>query len=124
MRESTLWFWHIIAGAVVLVLLALHMGIMHLNDMLAAIGLGQHDPVDVASVFARSQHAFFMITYILLLGAALFHGFYGLRNILFELTLSRGMEKVVNIASVMVGGVLFIYGTYVAIAIFLMEVQI
>jgi succinate dehydrogenase hydrophobic anchor subunit len=124
MRESTLWFWHIIAGAVVLVLLALHMGIMHLNDMLAATGLGQHDPVAVASVFARSQQAFFMVTYILLLGAALFHGFYGMRNILFELTLPRNAEKLINVASVLAGGFLFIYGTYVAIAIFFMEVQL
>ena len=34
-----------------------------------------------------------MITYILLLGAALYHGLYGLRTILFELTLSRALEK-------------------------------
>ncbi len=40
MRESTLWFWHIIAGAVILVLLGLHMAIMHLDDILACSALG------------------------------------------------------------------------------------
>jgi len=118
MRESTLWFWHIIAGAVILILLGIHMFIMHLDTILAAIGIGIHDPTSAASVFARSKQAFFMVTYILLLGAALYHGFYGLRNILFELTLPRAAEVVINWVLVLGGLALFAYGTYVAIALY------
>ena len=93
MRESTLWILHIFAGIFILVLLSLHMGIMHLDTILSAIGLGGHHPVESASVFARSQQGFFMVTYIILLGTALYHGFYGFRNILFEFTLSASLEK-------------------------------
>lgn len=124
MRESTLWFWHLLAGAVILVLLALHMTIMHLDDLMVLLGLSHGDPIDQEIVFARSQQIFFMITYILLLGAALYHGLYGLRTILFELTLSRALEKAVNIILTVSGLALFVYGAYAAVVIYLMkEVQ-
>ncbi len=119
MRESTLWFWHIIAGGVILIFLALHMKIMHLDAILAMIGLGSGHSVAADVVFARSKQTFFMITYIILLGAALFHGLYGFRNILFELTLPRGVEKLINWLFVLGGVALFAYGTYAAIHIYL-----
>ncbi|HPI74214.1 MAG TPA: hypothetical protein PK843_03105 [bacterium] len=124
MRESTLWFWHLLAGAVILILLALHMTIMHLDDLMGLLGLSHGDPIDQKIVFARSQQVFFMITYILLLGAALYHGLYGLRTILFELTLSRTLERTVNIILTVSGLALFVYGAYAAAVIYLMkEVQ-
>ncbi len=124
MRESTLWFWHLLAGAVILVLLAVHMTIMHLDDLLLLLGLSHGDPIDQEIVFARSQQLFFMITYILLLGAALYHGLYGLRTILFELTLSRALEKAVTLILTVSGLALFVYGAYAAVVIYLMkEVQ-
>ncbi len=61
-----------------------------------------------------------MITYILLLGAALFHGLYGLRSMLFELSLSKGMEKAIGSVCAVAGIVLFIYGTYVAVRVYQM----
>ncbi len=124
MRESTLWFWHLLAGAVILILLAVHMTIMHLDDLMLLLGLSHGDPIDQKIVFARSQQFFFMITYILLLGAALYHGLYGLRTILFELTLSRALEKAVNLILTVSGLALFVYGAYAAVVIYLMkEVQ-
>ncbi len=36
---------------------------------------------------------FFTVSYMVLLGAALFHGLYGLRNILFELGPGAGREE-------------------------------
>ena len=89
MRESKLWFWHILSAVVILVLLGVHMGIMHLGAILSTIGIGSGDPLQSAEVFHRSQQLIYMITYILLLGAALFHGLYGLRSMLFELSLSE-----------------------------------
>lgn len=124
MRESTLWFWHLLAGAVILVLLAVHMTIMHLDDLLLLLGLSHGDPIDQEIVFARSQQFLFMVTYILLLAAALYHGLYGLRTILFELTLSRALEKAVNLILTVSGLALFAYGAYAAVVIYLMkEVQ-
>lgn len=118
MRESKLWFWHILTAVIILVLLGLHMGIMHLGAILNAVGLGSSEPVKSAEVFHRSQQVFFMVTYILLLGAALFHGLYGLRSMLFELSLSKAMEKTIGGLCAVAGFVLFIYGSYAAIAVF------
>ena len=118
MKESSLWMWQIIAGVVILIFLGLHMIIMHLDSILAAIGIGYTDPLSAKSVLMRSREAFYMITYIILLGAALYHALYGLRNILFELSLSRTGEQVVNWTISIFGLALFVYGTYVSIAIF------
>jgi succinate dehydrogenase hydrophobic anchor subunit len=62
-----------------------------------------------------------MIGYILLLGAALFHGLYGLRSMLFELSLSRISEKVIGGLCAVSGIALFIYGSYVAVLVFRMK---
>lgn len=121
MRESRLWFWHILSAVVILVLLGVHMGTMHLGALTSAVGIGSHDPVRSADVFHRSQQLIYMVTYILLLGAALFHGLYGLRSMLFELSLSRGMEKAIGSVCAIAGIVLFIYGSYVAVMVFQMK---
>ncbi len=118
MRESKLWFWHIITGIIILVLLGLHMGIMHLGAILSTVGIGSAEPTKSAEVFHRSQQLFFMVTYILLLGAALFHGLYGLRSILFELSFPRAVEKFIGGLCAVAGFVLFVYGSYAAIAVF------
>ena len=118
MRESKLWFWHILTAVIILVLLGLHMGIMHLSVIFNALGIGPDDPTKSAEVFRRSQQLFFMITYILLLGAALFHGLYGLRSMLFELSLSKTLEKLIGGLCAVAGFALFIYGSYVAVAVF------
>jgi len=84
-RDRKLWTWHVAAGLMILVLLGLHMAIMHLDSLLGLFNPAGGQPIDWDNVLARSQSLFFTATYILLLGAALFHGLYGLRNILFEL---------------------------------------
>lgn len=121
MRESKLWFWHIIAGVVILVFLGLHMFIMHLGGILEALGIGKAEPTVATEVFKRSQEAFFMLTYIILLGAALYHGLYGFRTMLFELSLSKGMQKTINRVFATAGLALFAYGSYAAVALFMMK---
>ena len=118
MRESRLWFWHILSAVVILVLLGLHMGTMHLSELLHAMGVGSGDPVQSAQVFHRSQQAVYMIIYILLLGTGLFHGLYGLRSIFFELSLSKTLEKLIGGVLAVTGIALFVYGSYVAVLLF------
>jgi succinate dehydrogenase hydrophobic anchor subunit len=118
MRESRLWFWHILSAVVILVLLGLHMGTMHLSELLHVIGIGSGDPVQSAQVFHRSQQAVYMIIYILLLGTGLFHGLYGLRSIFFELSLSKTLEKLIGGVLAVTGIALFVYGSYVAVLLF------
>jgi len=115
MQESKLWLLHILCGVVVLVLLALHMGLMHLDGLLVALGVGTPDPTDAASVFVRSRQISFMIIYIALLGAALYHGFYGLRNVLLELSPKTALAKIINICCLLAGLALLVYGTYTAV---------
>jgi len=116
MRESKLWVLHIITAIVILVLLGSHMGIMHMGSILSHLGLGFSDhPTSSDEVFRRSQQVLFMIVYIALLGTALFHGLYGLRSIIYELSLPRSVEKAVGLLFCAAGILLFIYGSYVAV---------
>jgi succinate dehydrogenase / fumarate reductase membrane anchor subunit len=119
MKDQGLWTWHVAAGVVILVFLGMHMGIMHLEAVLGLAGspAGGH-PIDWANVVARAKSAFFAVTYVLLLGAALFHGLYGARNILFELGPPPALKRVAN-GVFLVGGLgLFVLGTWAAWATF------
>jgi succinate dehydrogenase / fumarate reductase membrane anchor subunit len=116
MRDRTLWTWHIGAGVVILVLLGLHMAIMHLDQTLGIFGTAGAEPVEWESVAARAGSIFFTVTYVLLLGAALYHGFYGLRNILMELNPGAGLRKTINVGLTVLGLALFAFGTWAALA--------
>lgn len=113
MRDRTLWTWHIGAGLVILVLLGLHMAIMHLDQSLGISGV---EPVEWESVAARATSAFFTVTYVLLLGAALYHGFYGLRNILLEMNPGSEVRRAINVGLSVLGVGLFVLGTWAALA--------
>ncbi len=118
MRDQKLWTWHVAAGVLILVLLGLHMVIMH---MIRTVGIGNPaggHAVDWANVVARGKSVFFMLSYVLLLGTALFHGLYGLRNILCEVGPSGGLRKAINALLLLAGLGLFGLGTWAAIASF------
>ena len=116
MGEVRLWILHLLAGIVVLVFLAIHMGIMHMESVVMALGVGYEHATSWESVVLRNKQAFYTVTYIVLLGAALYHGCYGLRNILFELNIGKGTQRTINWLTLLSGTVLFVYGTYAAIA--------
>jgi len=116
MRDRTLWTWHIGAGVVILVLLGLHMVIMHLDQTFGIFGVEGTHPVEWESVAARAGSAFFTITYVLLLGAALYHGLYGFRNILLELNPGAGLRRLINVGLSVLGVGLFVFGTWAALA--------
>jgi succinate dehydrogenase / fumarate reductase membrane anchor subunit len=116
MRDRTLWTGHIGAGLVILVLLGLHMAIMHLDQTFGIFGTPGAEPVEWESVAARAGSAFFTVTYVLLLGAALYHGFYGLRNILLELNPGAALRRTINVGLSVLGLGLFVFGTWAALA--------
>jgi succinate dehydrogenase hydrophobic anchor subunit len=113
-RDQRLWTWHIGAGAVILVLLGLHMTVMHLDEVVRVFNPQPGEPIAWANVVARGKSAFFLVTYVLLLGAALFHGFYGLRNILFELNPGAAAKKALGGLLVVAGLALFAVGVWAA----------
>ncbi len=118
MRDRTLWGWHILAGLVILVFLGLHMFIMHLNAVahVASLNPAPGQPEDWANVAARMRSVFFAVTYVVLLGAALFHGLYGFRNVLFELNPGGALRRVVDVGFMLAGLALFVFGAWVALA--------
>jgi succinate dehydrogenase / fumarate reductase membrane anchor subunit len=113
-RDQGLWTWHLGAGVVILVLLGLHMTIMHLDEIVRVFNAAPGEPIGWANVIARGKSAFFLVNYVLLLAAALFHGLYGLRNILFELNPAAGVKKALNGLFVVAGLALFAFGTWAA----------
>jgi succinate dehydrogenase hydrophobic anchor subunit len=118
MRDQRLWTWHVLAGIFILVLGGLHMTIMHLDDTVGLFSPAGGHAIDWANVVARGKNIIWMVAYILLLGTALFHGFYGLRNILFELGPGPGLKKTVGIFLTLAGLALFALGTWAAWASF------
>jgi succinate dehydrogenase hydrophobic anchor subunit len=118
MKDTKLWTWHMASGVVVLVLLGAHMLTMHLNGVLPIESLNPagDDPLDWANVVARGREVSQVVGYILLVGFGLFHGLYGLRNILFELNPAAGLKKLISVVLLLLGLGMFIYGTWSAIA--------
>jgi succinate dehydrogenase hydrophobic anchor subunit len=104
------------AAVIILILLVLHMVIMHLDAIFGVLNPAGGHPIEWANVVERSSSTFFMVTYILFLGAALFHGFYGFRNILFELNPANGMKRFITVVLVVGGLGLFAVGTWAIIA--------
>ena len=112
-KNTKLWTWHVLAGLVLIFLLGLHMLGFHMNDVL---GLIEGDPLDWTTVSQRAQALGQAVFYILFLGFALYHGLYGLRNILLELNISDGTASFINKLLVVAGVLFFVFGTWAAIA--------
>ena len=116
MRDRTLWTWHLFAGVVLLVFLGLHMTIMHLDGTVRIFNPAPGEPIEWANVAARMRSTFFAVTYVVLLAAALYHGLYGLRNILLELNPGAGLRRLINTGLSLAGLALFAFGAWVALS--------
>lgn len=100
MKEGKLWFFHIISGAFLIILLGSHMYYMHLSG---------GEPLSVENTFKRAKDLFFPLSYTIFVALALFHGLYGLRGILFERFNTTFSQKVINISLILVGILFFAY---------------
>jgi succinate dehydrogenase/fumarate reductase cytochrome b subunit len=117
MRETKYWTWHMAAGVVIFFLLGLHMTVMHLGGITHFFAPYAGEAVSKANSLFRDGSFFFTFTYVILLGVALYHGLYGLRTILFELTLKPAIEKAISIVLLVVGLGLFALGTWAAVTV-------
>jgi succinate dehydrogenase / fumarate reductase membrane anchor subunit len=115
MRETKYWTWHMTAGVVILFLLGLHMLIMHIGGITHLFAPHAGEAISKENSLFRDGRLFFTVSYVLLLGVALYHGLYGLRTILFELTLKPAAEKAINFILVVLGLGLFGLGTWAAV---------
>ena len=114
MRETKYWTWHIFAGIIILILLGIHMITMHLSVLLGWFNPAGGEAIDWDNLIARASQLIYAGVYIALLAAALYHGLYGFRTILFELGLKQGAQKFINILFIVAGICLFAFGTWTA----------
>lgn len=114
-RRLKYWLLNAVAGLVVLLLGGMHLATFHLDDVLApALGIST-EPLAWAEVRARGARVVQVAAYVLLLAAALFHGFYGLRTVLTELWDGPRAAVAIGIICWIVGLGLFAVGTVAAI---------
>jgi succinate dehydrogenase hydrophobic anchor subunit len=104
-----------LAGVVILILGGLHMLIMHMDGILGWFNTTE-TAIDWQNVVKRAQDIFFTVTYIILLTVTLFHGLYGLRNILLETAWGARARGGITVVLWLFAIVLFSVGTYAAVA--------
>ena len=117
MRNTYLWFIQLVTGALIAVLLGIHMVLMHLDAILGFFGVNVNDPTSWQSMIRRSSEFIWAGLYIALLAVVLYHALNGLRNVILELTPSIRTERIVTWAIIVFGIIVFIWGSYVPIAL-------
>jgi len=116
MKDTKLWSLHLFAGIVILFLLGLHMAIMHLDEIVSLFNPKGEEAISWENVLERMKMIGFVFVYIFLLGFALYHSFYGLNKIIGETNVKEGTRKFWSYVLTIFGFLLFIIGTYAAIA--------
>jgi len=115
MKESTLWFLFIVMALVMIIAIPIHLH--NFSTLLRPLGApGYEQALSWEFVRARAKDLFYTTTYIALLGAATYHGMYGVRSIVYELAVTKTYERLVSIVCLIAGAGLFVFGAYVAVA--------
>jgi succinate dehydrogenase hydrophobic anchor subunit len=109
--------FQLITGVLIAVLLGIHMVIQHLEDILKFLGVNSSDPASWNSMIERSRQVTWAGIYIALLAVVLYHALNGLRNVILELTPSPRTERAVTGVILAFGIVVFIWASYVPIAL-------
>ena len=117
MRTTRLHLLHIFSGAVIAVLLGIHMVVLHLDTVLGFFGVDATEPTSWGSMISRAGQSIWVGLYIALLAFVLYHAFYGLRGVILELSPSVKTGRIVTRVLIAVGIIVFIWGTYVPIAL-------
>ena len=117
MRTTYLRLLQLFTGILVAVLLGIHFVLMHLDAILGFFGVDATEPFTWESMIGRASEGIFVALYIALLAFGLYHGIYGLRNIILEVTSSVKTGRIVTRVIIAFGIIAFIGGTYVPIAL-------
>ena len=107
MRESTLWLLHILTA----VILVAAVGV-HLSTFSSIMGQGFDRGLEWVNVVARGRNPFYAALYLVFLGAALYHGLYGLRSIILEVTRSPVIARLASVTLTALGVAAYLYGAY------------
>jgi len=96
-----------------------------LTGLILVLGLGTHtiiihfsghSPVDVNVVQERLKDTFWLLFYVVFLGATLFHGLNGLYEVIDDYKPSRGLQILLSIMMWCAGLVALIWGLIVLVA--------
>ncbi len=96
------------------VFLGIHMAVQHLNNVLAT---GDTAPTSWLSMIGRATQNGWVVIYILMLVFGLYHGLYGLRGIIIEMTKSDKAINLVNRIFIVGGIIIFAWAAYIPIAL-------
>jgi len=114
MRDTYLRIWQLFTGVAVAILLGIHIVMLHLTRI---FGASAADLTSWESMLGRARQGTLATLYIALLAFGLYHGLYGLRGIILELSPSPTTMRVINWVIIVLGIIVFIGGTYVPIAL-------
>jgi succinate dehydrogenase / fumarate reductase membrane anchor subunit len=117
MKNTYLQMAQMISGALVAVLLAVHIGVQKLDVILGFFGARISDPIAWSSVVERAHQGLWVAIYILLLTFGLFHALNGLRNMLLETNLSSSTMRVLTGLIIAFGIVFLALGIYTPIVL-------
>ena len=117
MRKTYIWLLQLITGILIAVFLGIHMVLLHLDAILGFFGANITDTVGWESMTARAEQGIFVALYIALLVVGLYHGIYGLRNIILETTSSAKVKSIVTWSFIILGIGVFVWATYVPISL-------
>lgn len=108
MKETKYWTLHIFAGVLLLFFLGFHFLYTHIGQLL----FNESDNISRELSQGRDAKMYFLFFFIILLGLGLFHGLYGLKNILFEIFSSTNVQRIILVIILIVGLALFFFGSY------------
>lgn len=117
MRTARFHLLHMLTGVLIAVFLGIHIVVLHLDTILGVFGVSITDPTSWQSMIDRATQGAWAGIYITLLAVALYHALYGLRGILLEVMPSVKAGRAVTLIFVIVGIIIFAWGTYVPVAL-------
>lgn len=112
MRETRFWILHLFAGFCIFFLLLWHIFYMHYPAIMKGINFGVDFPLMFSWVSARARSSGFRLAYTLFLIFALYHGFYGFKNLLIETRWGKKAEIPIAIILSIIAIFLFLYGIF------------
>jgi len=112
--KGRFWVLHYISGGILFILLLGHIFMMHFYKFLLKLQPG-YEPMEWEAVIERAKNVSLVTIYIFFLLFALFHGLYGLKNILIETNFGRRFERGIVFLFWIIGIILFAFGTFTTI---------
>lgn len=117
MRATYLWLLQLVTGVAIAVLLGGYLLSMHLRVILRFFGVSGTELTSWGAIIGQASQGIWIYLHMVLLALLLYHGLYGLRNIILELTPSGKTERIVTWVSTIMGSIVFIWSAVVLVVI-------